>query len=46
MPISAEWNYVEPDGEKLPEGFSYKSDTNDLWINVDDINKLVNKKQL
>jgi UDP-N-acetylglucosamine 4,6-dehydratase len=39
-PISAEWNYVEPVGEKLPEGFSYKSDTNDLWLTIDDIKKL------
>ena len=41
-PISAEWNYVEPSGEKLPEGFSYKSDTNDLWLTIDDIKNLVN----
>jgi UDP-N-acetylglucosamine 4,6-dehydratase len=41
-PISAEWDYVEPVGEKLPEGFSYTSDTNDLWLTVDDINKLAN----
>ena len=41
-PISAEWNYVKPVGEKLPEGFSYRSDTNDLWLTIDDIKKLVN----
>ena len=41
-PISPEWNYVEPAGEKLPEGFSYKSDTNDLWLSIDDIKKLAN----
>jgi UDP-N-acetylglucosamine 4,6-dehydratase len=39
-PISVEWNYIEPLGEKLPEGFSYKSDTNDLWLTIDDIKKL------
>jgi UDP-N-acetylglucosamine 4,6-dehydratase/5-epimerase len=39
-PISAEWSYAEPLGEKLPEGFSYKSDTNDLWLTIDDIKKL------
>jgi UDP-N-acetylglucosamine 4,6-dehydratase len=39
-PISAEWDYVEPVGEKLPEGFSYTSDTNDLWLTVDDIKKI------
>jgi UDP-N-acetylglucosamine 4,6-dehydratase len=39
-PISVEWNYIEPPGERLPEGFSYKSDTNDLWLTIDDIKKL------
>ena len=43
-PILAEWNYVEPKGEKLPEGFSYKSDTNDLWLSIDDIKKLTNSQ--
>ena len=41
-PISPEWSYLEPSGEKLPEGFSYKSDTNDLWLTIDDIKNLVN----
>jgi UDP-N-acetylglucosamine 4,6-dehydratase len=41
-PISAEWNYIEPPGDKLPEGFSYKSDTNDLWLTIEDIKKLTN----
>jgi UDP-N-acetylglucosamine 4,6-dehydratase len=41
-PISVELNYIEPRGEKLPEGFSYKSDTNDLWLTIDDIKKLTN----
>jgi UDP-N-acetylglucosamine 4,6-dehydratase len=41
-PISAEWNYIEPLGDKLPEGFSYKSDTNDLWLTIEDIKKLTN----
>jgi len=39
-PILAEWNYVEPEGEKLPEGFSYRSDTNDLWLTIDEIKKM------
>jgi UDP-N-acetylglucosamine 4,6-dehydratase len=43
-PISAEWSYVDPEGEKLPEGFSYKSDTNDLWLTIDDIKKLANSQ--
>ena len=43
-PISAAWNYTEPLGDKLPEGFSYKSDTNDLWLTIDDIKKLTNSQ--
>jgi len=39
-PISAQWKYVEPEGEKLPEGFSYRSDTNDLWLTIDEIKKM------
>jgi UDP-N-acetylglucosamine 4,6-dehydratase len=31
-PTSSDWAYVEPEGEKLPEGFSYRSDTNDQWL--------------
>jgi UDP-N-acetylglucosamine 4,6-dehydratase len=45
-PISAEWNYVQPIGEKLPEGFSYRSDTNDLWLSVDDIKNLINHQYI
>jgi len=41
-PISTEWNYVEPKGEKLPEGFSYRSDTNDLWLTIEELKKLTN----
>ena len=43
-PISAEWSYVDPEGEKLPEGFSYRSDTNDLWLTIDEIKKLANSQ--
>ena len=31
---------VVPEGEKLPEGFSYRSDTNDLWLTIDEIKKM------
>jgi UDP-N-acetylglucosamine 4,6-dehydratase len=37
MPTLAEWGYVEPEGEPVPEGFSYKSNENDLWLSADDI---------
>lgn len=40
---SSEWAYVEPKGDKLPEGFSYKSDTNDLWLTQREIKDFIKK---
>ncbi|MEU4232460.1 UDP-N-acetylglucosamine 4,6-dehydratase (inverting) [Nonomuraea sp. NPDC026600] len=38
QPTIATWGYVPPQGgELLPEGFAYRSDTNDLWLSVDDL---------
>ena len=42
-PLLNEWtggNRWE-DGKQLPEGFSYRSDTNDQWLGPDEIRKLV-----
>jgi UDP-N-acetylglucosamine 4,6-dehydratase len=40
-PTLAEWTYAEPLGEQVPDGFSYTSDTNDMWLTVDDIRKML-----
>jgi UDP-N-acetylglucosamine 4,6-dehydratase len=32
MPIVAEWGYKAPKGESVVDGFSYRSDNNDLWL--------------
>jgi UDP-N-acetylglucosamine 4,6-dehydratase len=32
MPIVATWGYKAPKGELVPDGFSYRSDNNDLWL--------------
>lgn len=40
-PTLAEWTYRVPEGEPVPNGFSYTSDTNDLWLTVDDIRALI-----
>jgi len=40
-PTLAEWTYREPPGEPVATGFSYTSDTNDLWLNVEDIRALI-----
>ncbi|WP_308168048.1 UDP-N-acetylglucosamine 4,6-dehydratase (inverting) [Nonomuraea sp. NEAU-A123] len=38
QPTIATWGYVPPQGgELLPEGFAYRSDTNDRWLSVDDL---------
>ena len=37
MPVVAEWGFVQPSGLPMPEGHAYRSDTNDLWINKEDI---------
>lgn len=37
MPTLAEWGYVEPVGDPVADGFSYTSDTNDLWLSVEDL---------
>ena len=41
MPIFAEWGYKKPKGSPVPEGKAYRSDTNDLWINKADIQKML-----
>jgi len=38
QPTIATWGYTPPEqGVPLPEGFAYRSDTNDLWLTVDDL---------
>lgn len=37
MPVVAEWGYVPPNGNLMPEGQAYRSDTNDLWMSKEDI---------
>jgi UDP-N-acetylglucosamine 4,6-dehydratase len=41
MPHLGGWGYVEPAGEPVPEGFSYTSDTNSEWLDVDQIRELL-----
>jgi UDP-N-acetylglucosamine 4,6-dehydratase len=42
-PTSSEWAYIEPKGDKLPEGFSYRSDTNDQWLTQREIKDFIKK---
>ena len=42
LPTIADWgDFVAPDGESLPDGFAYRSNTNDLWLSSADIQKIL-----
>lgn len=42
-PVVAEWGYQTPVGKQMPEGFAYRSDTNDLWMSELDIKSFIQK---
>lgn len=42
MPTLAEWGYNEPIGALVPEGFSYSSESNDLWLSAQDLQRMIN----
>jgi len=42
QPTIASWGYQTPDGgEPVPDGFNYRSDNNDLWLEVDEMRELL-----
>ena len=41
LPVSNDWGFVPPVGERLPEGFSYRSDTNNQWLSVNDLREML-----
>lgn len=42
LPTIANWgDFVAPQGESLPDGFAYRSNTNDLWLSSDDIKRIL-----
>jgi UDP-N-acetylglucosamine 4,6-dehydratase len=42
LPTIADWgDFVVPEGDPLPDGFAYRSNTNDLWLSASDIQKLL-----
>ena len=43
QPTAAEWGYNPEIGEKFPEGFAYRSDTNDLWLGPEQILNFINE---
>jgi UDP-N-acetylglucosamine 4,6-dehydratase len=46
LPTLAEWGFTDPVGEQVPDGFSYSSDTNDLWLSVEGIRELMAQLEL
>jgi UDP-N-acetylglucosamine 4,6-dehydratase len=40
-PIHAEWGYKPAVGKEVPDGFTYRSDTNNQWLTVEEIQKLI-----
>lgn len=41
LPTIANWGFTPPEGESLPEGFAYQSDSNDLWLDADGIRSVL-----
>lgn len=44
LPVIAEWGFVEPNGERLPDNTPYRSDTNSMWIQKEDIAEFIRKQ--
>jgi UDP-N-acetylglucosamine 4,6-dehydratase/5-epimerase len=45
QPVVASWGYQTPQGgEQVPDGFNYRSDNNDLWLEIDDMRELLEEK--
>lgn len=42
-PVVAEWGFVPPIGQRMPEGEAYRSDTNKLWLSEFDIKNFLKK---
>jgi UDP-N-acetylglucosamine 4,6-dehydratase len=41
LPIFAEWGFTPPKGKAVRDGFNYRSDTNDLWLTIEELQKLI-----
>lgn len=41
LPTIANWGFKAPEGETLPEGFAYQSDSNDLWLDAQAIREVL-----
>lgn len=41
-PTLAEWTFKEPEGARVPDGFYYTSDNNDLWLDTTQLRQMLN----
>lgn len=41
LPTIANWGFTPPEGESLPDGFAYQSDSNDLWLDAQGISDIL-----
>ncbi len=41
LPIFAEWGFTPPKGKAVKDGFNYRSDTNDLWLTIEELQQLI-----
>jgi UDP-N-acetylglucosamine 4,6-dehydratase/5-epimerase len=46
LPTLADWGFSSPAGDPVEDGFSYTSDTNDLWLDVDQIRAMLSDLDL
>jgi UDP-N-acetylglucosamine 4,6-dehydratase len=46
MPTLAEWGYTNSQGEEVADGFSYASDTNDMWLDVPQLRSMLETLKL
>ena len=40
-PTLAEWTYMVPPGDQVEDGFAYASNSNDMWLTVDDLRHML-----
>ena len=43
LPTLSEWGFTNTAGDPVEEGFSYTSDSNDLWLSVDELRGLLDR---
>jgi UDP-N-acetylglucosamine 4,6-dehydratase len=45
-PVVAEWGYKEPQGERMPEGIAYQSNTNNMWMTETEIRNFIHNSEV